>query len=256
MTLRLRHANRVGTDIDGQPSSASLHTESDESGAGRSAHRATPVGWRRAEAIAAVMSEHRRRRDGGDSGASSRGGKRGLLSEKEIVALETDNPDGLTAAQIVELFSSRGLRFSEATFRKYVQQGLLPRSRRVGRKGKHRGSLGLYPVKTIRRINAVKQLMGEGYTIEQIHEQFLQYADVLENVDEGIADVLARLEAELDTPRFDAAEKKSGKREITEVRRIADDLVDRLEKLSRRVSAPRGERFRSTGAAGSAEDLL
>ena len=46
----------------------------------------------------------------------------------------------------------KGVRLSEATFRKYVQAGLLPRSKRVGRKGKHRGSQGLYPVEAVRRI--------------------------------------------------------------------------------------------------------
>ena len=54
-------------------------------------------------------------------------------------------PDGLSTQQIVELFAVEGERLSEATFRKYVQLGLLPRSVRVGRKGKHRGSQGRYP---------------------------------------------------------------------------------------------------------------
>jgi hypothetical protein len=71
-------------------------------------------------------------------------------------------------------------------FRKYVQQGLLPRSRRVGRKGKNKGSLGLYPAKTVRRIDHVKRLMGEGYTIEQIQAQFLQFTDLVENVERGV----------------------------------------------------------------------
>ena len=35
------------------------------------------------------------------------------------------------------------MKFSEATLRKYVQLGLLPRSVRVGRKGKHQGSQGI-----------------------------------------------------------------------------------------------------------------
>ena len=34
----------------------------------------------------------------------------------------------------MEIFRPKGVRLSEATFRKYVQAGLLPRSRRVGRK--------------------------------------------------------------------------------------------------------------------------
>jgi len=68
---------------------------------------------------------------------------RALLKEEELRAIEGTYPHGITAVQIVDAFTSRGIKFSEASFRKYVQQGLLPRSRRVGRKGKHRGSLGV-----------------------------------------------------------------------------------------------------------------
>jgi hypothetical protein len=58
-----------------------------------------------------------------------------LSDEESLVALEEEHADGLTAAQIVEAFTARGVHLSEATFRKWVQLGLLPRSRRVGRKG-------------------------------------------------------------------------------------------------------------------------
>src|SRR5690349_11509787 len=60
-----------------------------------------------------------------------------LLSEETLRAIETTYAQGLTAVQIVEQFTRANIKFSEASFRKYVQQGLLPRSRRVGRKGKH-----------------------------------------------------------------------------------------------------------------------
>ena len=92
-----------------------------------------------------------------------------FLSDAELRAIEDAYPNGITAVQIVEVFTGRGMKLSEASFRKYVQLGLLPRSRRVGRKGKHRGSLGVYPAKTVRRINTVKRLMAEGHTIEAIH---------------------------------------------------------------------------------------
>src|SRR3712207_1701644 len=80
----------------------------------------------------------------------------GLLDEEEIAEIERAWPNGLTSRQIVDVFESRGIRFSEATLRKYVQLGLLPRSVRVGRKGKHRGSCGLYPANVVRRVNLVK----------------------------------------------------------------------------------------------------
>src|SRR5579871_585295 len=83
---------------------------------------------------------------------------RGLLPEKELDHLERAHPAGLTAAQVVEVFRARGLKLSEATFRKYVQLGLVPRSRRVGRKGKHQGSMGLYPTTAVRRVNAIKRM--------------------------------------------------------------------------------------------------
>src|SRR5205814_1472585 len=61
----------------------------------------------------------------------------------EYDALEQQYAQGISAAQIVEFFAPRGVKLAQATFRKYVQLGLLPRSRRVGEKGKHRGSHGL-----------------------------------------------------------------------------------------------------------------
>jgi DNA-binding transcriptional MerR regulator len=174
-----------------------------------------------------------------------------LLHEDELRAIEVHYADGLTAVQIVDVFTSRGIKLSEASFRKYVQQGLLPRSRRVGRKGKHRGSLGVYPAKTIRRINRVKQLMADGHTIEEIQGQFLAYTDLLENVSEGLTQLWARLDDDIRR----AAARELGK-ELGELRRDGDRLVDRADMLARRVAAPRTDNLRLAGAAGSAEDLF
>src|SRR5438270_6832252 len=94
------------------------------------------------------------------------------LEERELQEIERTWPNGLTSRQIVDVFETRGIRFSEATLRKYVQLGLLPRSVRVGRKGKHRGSCGLYPALVIRRVNVVKRMMAEDRTIEEIQRSF------------------------------------------------------------------------------------
>src|SRR6478609_1925987 len=120
-----------------------------------------------------------------------------FVAESELAEIERRNPDGLSAAQIVETFVARGLKLSEATFRKYVQQGLLPRSRRVGRKGKHQGSLGLYPASTVRRINEIKRMMGESYTIEEIQRAFLRFRDELEAIGRGLDGVFEAFEREL-----------------------------------------------------------
>ena len=218
-------------------------------------HRA---GVRRASALVLSLSAHSKRRGGGGGGRGGSGGSTptGLLSDKEIRALEETYADGITAVQVVDIFASRGVRFSEATFRKYVQQGLLPRSKRVGRKGKHRGSLGMYPARTVRRVNAIKRLMGEGYTIEQIQDQFLRFTDVIESLEEGLSDVFDRLGTEAQSARFDAKTRRDLKRDIDEARQTADDLLRRIDSLTRRTQEPTEEQFRSTGAAGSAEDLL
>ncbi len=177
-----------------------------------------------------------------------------LLKDEELRAIEGTYSDGITAAQIVEVFTSRGIKFSEASFRKYVQQGLLPRSRRVGRKGKHRGSLGVYPAKTVRRINTVKNLMLSGHTIEEIQGQFLLYTDLVEGVTEGITELLLRLGT--DAQRLGSDERRAVEKELSDARRDGDRVVDRLEQLTRRVAAPRTDSLRLAGAAGGAEDLL
>ncbi|MGQ0504333.1 MAG: MerR family transcriptional regulator, partial [Myxococcaceae bacterium] len=72
-----------------------------------------------------------------------------MLRPDQIDRVERDFPNGVPSKVILEIFRPKGVRLSEATFRKYVQAGLLPRSRRVGQKGKHRGSQGLYPVESV-----------------------------------------------------------------------------------------------------------
>jgi len=180
--------------------------------------------------------------------------RRELLGDEELRAIEGIYADGITAVQIVEVFTTRGIKFSEASFRKYVQQGLLPRSKRVGRKGKHRGSLGVYPAKTIRRINTVKQLMADGHTIEEIQGQFLLYTDLAEGVAETVTELMNRLEA--DIAKLDPATRKPLDKELAEARREGDRLVERLTELTRKVAAPGTSRLRLAGAAGGAEDLL
>ena len=170
--------------------------------------------------------------------------------------LERSHPDGLTSAEILDLFARHGVPFSEASLRKYVQLGLLPRSVRIGRKGKHRGSLGVYPAKAVRRINAVRRMMDDGRTIEEIQAEVLRFGDLLETLEEGLADLFGRFEVEIEAPRFDAKLRKGFKRDLGEARRTADELLKRLDDLSIRVGKPGDDEFGGSGAAGSAEELL
>ena len=194
------------------------------------------------------------RRDDEAPGAGAAPSRTALLREEELRAIETAFPEGLTAVQVVDAFTSRGIKFSEASFRKYVQQGLLPRSRRVGRKGKHKGSLGVYPAKTVRRINLVRRLMHDGYTIEEIQGQFLLYTDLVEGVAENVQELCTRLAR--DGERLDGQARRELTKDLNDARKEGERLVEKLDELTRRVAAPRTDTLRLTGAAGGAEDLL
>jgi hypothetical protein len=216
---------------------------------GMSTGTVVPFRTRRQSGPTSVAARH-------DDDAPSSGGatRTALLREDELRAIEAHYEHGLTAVQVVDVFTSRNIKFSEASFRKYVQQGLLPRSRRVGRKGKHKGSLGLYPAKTIRRINSVKQLMVDGHTIEEIQGQFLLYADLLDGVAENLAALWVRLDDGCN--HLDPAARKDALKQLGDARRDGDRLVERVGELARKVAAPRTDTLRLAGAAGGAEDLL
>ena len=196
------------------------------------------------------------RKDDDASSASSGSSKKTnqLLSDEQLHAIESAYPHGLTAVQIVDAFTRANIKFSEASFRKYVQQGLLPRSRRVGRKGKHKGSLGVYPAKTVRRINDVKQLMLDGYTIEEIQGQILLYTDLIEGVAESLAVMWPRLDE--DSKRLEPSVQRELHKDMSEARRNGEALVEKLGDIARRIAAPRTDHLRLAGAAGGAEDLF
>lgn len=179
---------------------------------------------------------------------------RGLLEERELVEIERSSPDGLTSRQIVDVFETRGVRFSEATLRKYVQLGLLPRSVRVGRKGKHRGSCGLYPAHVIRRVNVVKGMMAEHRTIEEIQRSFARFKDDIEGVEKDLRALIASFEREAKAPAVSPDGRRELEREITEAKRAAGELVRRIAGLERRISAQAADSL-SGDSAGGGSDL-
>ena len=179
---------------------------------------------------------------------------RGLLDEREIEEIERAWPNGLTSRQIVDVFETRGIRFSEATLRKYVQLGLLPRSVRVGRKGKHRGSCGLYPAHVVRRVNVVKGMMAADRTIEEIQRSFVRFKDEIETVENDLRDLIAGFEREAKAPAVDPDGRRELEREIIEAKRAAGDLVRRISSLERRLSAQAAE-SPTGGASAAGSDL-
>ena len=178
-----------------------------------------------------------------------------LLDERELQEIERNWPNGLTSRQIVDVFETRGIRFSEATLRKYVQLGLLPRSVRVGRKGKHRGSCGVYPAQVIRRVNAVKGMMAEDRTIEEIQRSFARFKEDIESVESDLRDLIASFEREAKIPSLDADGRRELERDITEAKRAAGELVRRISTLERRISNRAAEESAGGTAVGGVHDL-
>jgi len=177
------------------------------------------------------------------------------LDERELLEIERAWPNGLTSRQIVDVFETRGIRFSEATLRKYVQLGLLPRSVRVGRKGKHRGSCGLYPANVIRRVNVVKGMMAEDRTIEEIQRSFARFKDDIDTVEKDLRELMASFEREAKAPSADPEGRRDLEREIVEAKRTASELVRRISSLERRISSRAADELAGGTAVGSGSDL-
>jgi DNA-binding transcriptional MerR regulator len=176
------------------------------------------------------------------------------LTEAQVREVEASAPEGLTSQELVAAFASRDVKFTEATLRKYVQLGLVPRSRRVGRKGKHLGSRGIYPVRAVRRINVIKKLMAEHYTIEEIQARFLTFKDSIEILDEALGELVRLFEEKIGVQSPAARERLGG--ELASIRSTATLLLEgvhRLEKLI--VHAGDVPRPRGGGAAGATELL-
>lgn len=159
-------------------------------------------------------------------------GERGGLSEDKLAAFERAHPRGVTVQQIIDGIGAEGPALTEATFRKYVQLGLLPRSVRVGRKGKSRGSQGLYPATVLRRIDAIRRLMGQGHTIEQIQREFFFVRGELEELSRVLERLYAGLERALEARGGD----ELAERKLQEAREVGADLTRRLDEIEQRMS--------------------
>jgi DNA-binding transcriptional MerR regulator len=162
------------------------------------------------------------------------------FSESRLAEIEARFQDGLSTQQIVELFSS-GERLTEATFRKYVQLGLLPRSVRVGRKGKHRGSQGRYPASVVRQIESVRALMAQGYTIQDIQREFLCLRSDIDALARQLAQVLATLdqavsESASGTSTGTGVGDEVFGRAVGDARQTADALIEKLRAIEQRLA--------------------
>jgi hypothetical protein len=136
------------------------------------------------------------------------------LSPRDISEIERAHNEGLSSQQILEILEAHGTHITEATLRKYVQLGLLPRSRRVGQKGKHRGSRGIYPVEVIRRIDELRKAMDSGETLETLAHATPAVRARLAAVRVSISEVLDAAEIDLESRPLDRGDKNGLKSEL------------------------------------------
>lgn len=110
----------------------------------------------------------------------------------------------------------------------------------MGRKGKHRGSQGLYPVEAVRRINAIKKMMAEGLTLEDIKRSFVFFKNHIDEVDRGIVGVLDGFEAELHGRAYGDRRRRELLGQLESLRGRASDLVRDVSRLGSAVTARTG----------------
>ena len=178
------------------------------------------------------------------------------ISDEALDALERQHEQGITSAEILDIFAAHDIKFSEATLRKYVQLGLLPRSVRVGAKGKNRGSQGLYPATVVRRIETIRRLMGQGYTIEEIQKEFFFIRGDIEELSRSLTRVYGAIERALLLREGAVREGASASRglrdgrvgevgrgsdelarkKFEEARRLGDELLRALDEIAQRAS--------------------
>jgi hypothetical protein len=149
------------------------------------------------------------------------------IEDSVLVSLERQYEAGLTSGALLDVCGAHGIPFTEATLRKYVQLGLLPRSVRVGRKGKHKGSLGVYPVRALRQLLRIKEMLAESYSIEEIRRDFLFVRTDLEQLEQTLGGIFVTLSRVLEQRSRNTRSLGLG-REMTSVERQGRELVARL----------------------------
>lgn len=158
------------------------------------------------------------------------------IPDEELERIEREHAEGISSQAILEVFASHGVKFSEASLRKYIQLGLLPRSVRVGKKGKHQGSQGKYPASVVRQILRIKEMMAKSYTIEEIQREVLFVRGDIEELERTLRKVF-------DALKTASSERKSEtgalavSREVSTAEALARDLLAKLVLIEKRLTA-------------------
>lgn len=159
-----------------------------------------------------------------------------MIEDAALSQIEKSHARGLTSAEILDVFARHDVPLSEATLRKYVQLGLLPRSVRVGRKGKHQGSQGVYPVGVVRQIVRIKQMMAESYTIEQIQKEFLFIRSDVEQIEQLLDGIFKKVDDVL-RQRKREHNAQTVARDVGDARSLSRDLLARLTAIETKLTS-------------------
>jgi hypothetical protein len=160
------------------------------------------------------------------------------LDEDELSRIEKAHPKGFTSSEILAVFAEHKLLLSEASLRKYVQLGLLPRSVRIGRKGKHQGSQGIYPVGVVRQILRIKSMMAQDYTIEQISREFLFVRSDLQLLEQTLGQIFSKIERVI-RDRKAAGTHLPMTKSVSDARTLSRELISRLRAIETRLMTAR-----------------
>jgi DNA-binding transcriptional MerR regulator len=157
------------------------------------------------------------------------------LDDEAIARIERAHANGLTSQGILDALDGSKFKISEATLRKWVQLGLLPRSVRIGKKGKHQGSQGIYPVGVIRQIKRIKEMMAADFTIEEIQREFLFARSDIEETERVLGRAIEGLERAV-VERAGGPVAKQLERDVDEARGLAGQLVDKLTDIENKIT--------------------
>lgn len=158
----------------------------------------------------------------------------GSIDQSVLVRIEAEYALGISSASILEVLASLGVKFSEATLRKWVQVGLLPRSVRVGTKGKHTGSHGRYPATIVRQILEIKDLLADGMTIEQVQSEVLFMRGDLQELQRALSNVFGALESAIN--KVDSQPlRDSVAHDLIRARQLAKQLLTELQQAEYRI---------------------
>lgn len=159
------------------------------------------------------------------------------IDDTVLSNLERRYADGLTSADLLGVCADHGIHLSEASLRKYVQLGLLPRSVRVGRKGKHKGSQGMYPVHALRQLIRVKEMMEESYTIEEIQRDFLFVRSDVEQLEQTLGAIFKAFARVLKRRREEGVTQVVS-RDIDAAQKLGRDFVASLVSIESKLTRP------------------